>query len=382
MDLAARYGYEPILIPLFEATELYSRGVGEDTEVVEKQMYTFKDKAGRSITLRPEATAGIVRALIQAGGVTGPTKVSLWGPMFRYERPQKGRNRQFHQADIEYFGETSADADVEVIEFGYRYLVDLDIPDPVVALNSIGDTEDRTEFRELLAKWLMEREERLSVDARARIATNPLRVLDSKADADVVAEAPAPLDHLGPGAADHFSAVKRGLDRRGIPYTIDSRLVRGLDYYNRTVWEYFSPAFEAAQAALGGGGRYDPLFETLGGKPTPGVGVAMGLDRVIEALSDSDEARLDVFVVVAADVRRDDALALVAHLREAGVATDIDLGTRSVKSQFRTADRRRARVAIVVGEEWAGGEVTAKDLTSGVQDVIATDEIAAWVEGR
>ncbi len=276
VDLAEIFGYDAVLTPHFEATELFARGVGEATDVVEKQMYTFTDKAGRSLTLRPEATASLVRAMIQDGGVNGTAKIAMFGPMFRYERPQAGRRRQFYQGDIEYFGEPSADADVEVIEFGYRYLEEMGVPDVVVALNSIGDTEDRATYRELLGEWLTERAGELSDDARDRIATNPLRVLDSKADAHIVAEAPSPIDHLGLEAAAHFDAVQAGLRRLQIPYRIEPRLVRGLDYYNRTVWEYLSTSYEAAQDAAGGGGRYDGLFELLGGKPTPAVGVCYG----------------------------------------------------------------------------------------------------------
>ena len=377
--LAERYGYELILTPLFEATELFARGVGEDTEVVEKQMYTFLDKGGRSVTLRPEATAGIVRAFIEAGGVSTVAKTATWGPMFRYEQPQKGRNRQFYQADIEYLGEESPDADVEVIEFGYRYLLELDVSSPRVLLNSIGDPGDRRQYREILTAWLEERASGLSGDARKRMETNPLRVLDSKADAALVAEAPAPLDHLGVDAAAHLASVRRGLERRGVPYTIAPRLVRGLDYYNRTVFEYESPAFHAAQSSLGGGGRYDPLFELLGGKPTPAVGLAMGIDRIVAAAAAVDGPGLDVFVVIADARLRDEALDLVASLRDAGVRADADLGSRSVRAQFKAADRRQARWAAVVGEEWRAGDVTLRDMDSGEQTTVPAGEVARWV---
>lgn len=378
-DLAERHGYELVLTPLLEATELFARGVGESTEVVEKQMYTFTDKGGRSVTLRPEATAGIVRAFIGSGGVATTAKTATWGPMFRYEQPQKGRNRQFYQADVEYLGEESPDADVEIVEFGYRYLVELGVAAPVVLLNSIGDTADRARYRTLLVDWLSERASELSADARARMASNPLRVLDSKADAAVVADAPAPLDHLGTEAAAHFAAVRAGLERRSIPYTIAPRLVRGLDYYNRTVFEYQSPAFEAAQSSLGGGGRYDPLFELLGGKPTPAVGLAMGIDRIVLAMDDSEEPALDVFVVVAAADLRPSAIDLVADLRSGGLRADLDLADRSVRAQFRSADRRRARTAVVVGDEWHRGSVTARDMTTGEQTVIPVEKIPDWV---
>jgi len=381
-DLAAVYGYEPILIPVFEATELFARGVGETTEVVEKQMYTFADKGGRSLTLRPEFTAGIVRAHIQAGGVGTTAKTAAFGAAFRYERPQKGRNRQFYQADIEYFGEEAAAADVEAIEFGYRYLLEIGVAAPGVVLNSIGDAADRAHYRVLLSEWLTERADQLAPEARDRIASNPLRVLDSKADAAIVTAAPAPADHLGEAAAEHFAAVRAGLERRGIPYELDPRLVRGLDYYNRTVWEYVAAGYDAAQSSLGGGGRYDPLFETLGGKPTPGVGLAMGIDRILLAAEQNAEHALDVFVVVADQELAEEAEALVAELRSAGLRTDQDRGLRSVKAQFRAADRRDARTAVIVGEEWTGGTVTIRDLMSGDQDVITRQEIDTWVKAH
>jgi histidyl-tRNA synthetase len=378
-DLAERYGYELILTPVFETTELFERGVGEDTEVVEKQMYTFVDKGGRSVTLRPEATAGVVRAFIEAGGVATVAKTAMWGPMFRYEQPQKGRKRQFHQADIEYLGEESADADVEVIELGYRYLEELGVASPTVLLNSIGDPADRIEYRQILTRWLEERASAISAAARRRISGNPLRVLDSKADSAVVADAPAPVDHLGDEAHAHFAAVRRGLDRRRVPYAMAPRLVRGLDYYNRTVFEYQSPSFRAAQASLGGGGRYDPLFELLGGKPTPAVGLAMGIDRIVLAATADDGPVLDVFVVIADEELRAEAVDLVGSLRSRGLRADVDLGTRSVKAQFRAADRRGAGSVAVVGEEWHQGSVTMRDMGSGEQATVPIEEIAPWI---
>ena len=383
VDLAEIFGYDAVLTPHFEATELFARGVGEATDVVEKQMYTFTDKGGRSLTLRPEATASLVRAMIEGGGVNGTAKIAMFGPMFRYERPQAGRRRQFYQGDIEYFGESSADADVEVIEFGHRYLEDMGVPDVVVALNSIGDVEDRATYRELLSGWLRERAGELSEDARHRIETNPLRVLDSKADADIVAEAPSPVDHLGPEAAEHFDAVQAGLRRLQVPFRIQPRLVRGLDYYNRTVWEYLSTSYEAAHDAAGGGGRYDGLFELLGGKPTPAVGVAMGIDRImLMAEPDGGDPALDAFVVVADQHRRDAALDLVSELRRRGLRTDVELTERSVSAQFKAADRRSAATALVVGDEWADGQVTARDLDTGMEQSVALDEIEQWLKSR
>ena len=385
LDLAECYGYGLTLTPIFESTDLFARGVGEATEVVEKQMYTFTDKAGRSLTLRPEATASVVRAVLQRGRAGGIFKGSYWGPMFRYERPQKGRRRQFVQAGIEYLGEPSADADVEVIEFGYRYLESLGVPAVEVFINSIGDPEDRIAYREELVEYFTDAVDLLSEDAKRRINDNPMRILDSKADAEVAAGAPAPSDHLGTATRAHFETVLRGLERANIPYRLDPRLVRGLDYYNRTVWEYVPGGFDAAQNSVGGGGRYDGLFELLGGKPNPSVGLAMGMDRIILAMSEEEPLpALDAFVVLADqhDDARRDALDLVSRLRKGGLRVDIDLGRRSVKAQFRAADRRKSAAALVVGDEWGEGKVTARDLTTGDQEQIAVEEIERWLNNR
>ncbi len=380
--LAERYGYGLALTPLFEATELFARGVGEETEIVSKQMYTFTDKAGRSLTLRPEATASVVRAYLQEGR-TGVLKCAYSGPMFRYEQPQAGRRRQFHQVGVEYVGEPSPDADVEVVEVGYRLLEEAGIGGVVVLLNSLGDPADRSGYRELLRAFLTARVDLLSEEARRRLDTNPLRVLDSKVDAAVVGDAPATLDHLGPEAAAHFAAVRAGLDRRGIPYEIAPRLVRGLDYYNRTVFEYQARSYTAAQDALGGGGRYDPLAEFLGGPPTPGVGLAMGVDRIVAAMPGEAAAEaLGVFVVLADPERRAEAVDLAGALRAGGLSADLDLGERSVKAQFKAASRRGARVAAVVGAEWAEGRVTVRALSTGEEQTVPIVEVAAWAQAR
>jgi histidyl-tRNA synthetase len=381
-DMTERYGYDLILTPVFESTELFARGVGADTEVVEKQMYTFTDKGGRSLTLRPEQTASVVRAYLQAGG-QGVMKAAYAGPMFRYEQPQAGRRRQFFQLGVEYLGEPSIEADVEVIELGYRFLVNAGLDDIEVQLNSIGDASDRVAYRNVLQAYLLERRDELSADARRRIETNPLRVLDSKKDAAVVAGAPAPLDHLSQERRAEFDSIQHSLERLGVPCTVTPRLVRGLDYYNRTVFEYVPHGYEAAQNAVGGGGRYDPLAEILGGNATPGVGLSLGLDRILAALPTPDEAEtaLDVFVVVAGDHWSDAAL-LVSRLRDSGLRTDLDLGRRSVKAQFKQADRRAAAAALVIGDGWTEGRVEAKDLATGAQESIAVEEITSWMQRR
>lgn len=382
-DLAERYGYGTVLIPTFEDTDVFARGVGSDTEVVEKQMYSFEDKSGRSLTLRPEATAGIVRALIQSGGVRGRFKGAFWGEMFRYERPQKGRQRQFVQADVEFLGSGSAEADVEIIEFGYRFLEALDVQDVEVRLNSIGDPADRKRHAAALREYLEGRFDELSEDSKRRVESNPLRVLDSKADSGVVADAPVPTGFLGEAAKQHFEEVKAGLEALGIPYVVDERLVRGLDYYTRTVFEYIPTGYEAAQSSVGGGGRYDGLFELLGGKPTPAVGLAMGVDRILLASrSQGPRQSLDAFVVVADGELRQTARTITAELRSAGLRIDMSDIQRSVKAQFKQADRSRAAYAVVIGSEWSDDNVTVKDLDTGEQEVIAAKEIKGWLQAR
>ena len=381
-DLCAEFGYGLVMTPLFENTDVFARGVGTDTEVVQKQMYTFTDKGGRSITLRPEQTASIVRAVIQAGGVQGRFKGSYWGEMFRYERPQKGRTRQFVQGGVEYLGSESAEADVEVIEFGYRLLERLEVPDVEIRINSIGDPEDRAAYDDALRTFLRDHVDELSADSRTRIDTNPMRVLDSKADRGVVTGAPVPLDCLGAAADEHFEAVKQGLDDIGLAYVIDDRLVRGLDYYTRTVWEYVPTGYEAAQSSVGGGGRYDGLFERMGGRPTPAVGLAMGVDRILLASNHQpNTVRLDAFVVVASEDLRSAARLLTSELRSTGLRVDMNDRHRSLKGQFKEADRARATYAIVVGSEWNDGTVSIRNLTTGDQQVVSTKDIVTWLQG-
>lgn len=382
-ELAERYGYDLALLPAIEATELFARGVGETTEVVEKQMYTFEDRGGRSVTLRPEFTAGIVRAYIDAGA-QGILKVAAAGPQFRFERPQKGRRRQFFQVDIEYLGEPAPGADVEIIEFSFRLLEMVGVEGITLQLNSIGDAADRATYRDLLSAYLLDRRDELSDDARRRMDTNPLRVLDSKADAEVVAAAPVPIDHLGEDAAAHFAAVRQGLETLEIPYEISPRLVRGLDYYNRTVFEFSAAGVDAAQDSLGGGGRYDPLAELIGSKERiPAVGVAMGCDRIVEVMPMEEPPRLDVFVAVATPERRDEAMRWVSHLRSLGVRVDWDAaGERSVKAQFRAANRLGAAAAAVVGSEWDEGLVTVRALDTGEELQMAAEEVVEWTKRR
>ncbi|HEX5630130.1 MAG TPA: histidine--tRNA ligase [Acidimicrobiia bacterium] len=378
-DLAERYGYDLAVMPVLESTELFARGVGEGTDVVEKQMYTFEDRGGRSVTLRPEFTAGIVRAYLEAGG-TGVMKVAAAGPQFRYEQPQKGRRHQFFQLDLECIGDPTPRADVEIIEFCTRLFGDLGVPEVTVLLNSIGDAADRTSYRDLLQSYLSGVADRLTPDSRRRIDTNPLRVLDSKEDAAVLGDAPVPLDHLGDEAAAHFDAVRAGLEAAGVSYEIAPRLVRGLDYYNRTVFEFVSPAFEAAQSSLGGGGRYDPLAELVGSRTAvAGVGVALGCERIVAAMPPVTGPRLDLFVALATAERTAAAAAWVRALRAAGWRVDWVGGDRSLKAQFKSADRSGASAVAIVGDEWDDGRVRVKRLATGEEATVEIEEVTAWM---
>jgi histidyl-tRNA synthetase len=365
-DLAERFGYDLIIYPVFDSTEVFERGVGEGTDVVQKEMYTFHDRGGRSITLRPEATASVVRAYLASGSQI-PMKLAYSGPMFRYERPQAGRRRQFWQVGVEYLGEDSPQADVEVIELGYRFYRAIGLDGLEVQLNTLGDPASRAAHREALVSFLEHRRDDLSEDSRRRIATNPLRVLDSKEDRSKLEGAPMPVEFLSSDSIDHYSAVTRGLEHAGVPYVENPQLVRGLDYYTRTVFEYIATGLDAAQNAVGGGGRYDQLAEVLGGRHVPAVGFSLGIDRIVLALGqDSPPATaLDAFVVLADEPRRELAIGLVRDLRAGKLRVDMEPGARSVKAQFKAADRRRAQMAIVVGDEWEAGEVTIRDLYRG-----------------
>lgn len=378
-DWAARYGYDLVQTPIFESTEVFARGVGEGTEVVEKQMYTFEDKGGRSLTLRPEGTAPVVRAYLESGA-DGILKGAYSGPMFRYERPQAGRRRQFYQLGVEYLGSRAAAADAEVIELGYRYLVEAGVPGLTVQINSIGDAQCRPAYLELLTAYLEDRRDLLCADSLRRLDTNPMRVLDCKVCAPRLLDAPSPVDHLCDDCTEHHRTVRTILTRLEVPMEDAPRLVRGLDYYERTAFEYVATDLDAAQNAVGGGGRYDGLAELLGGRRVPGVGFALGLDRIVLTLGSGEGVRpLDLFVVVAGEWYLE-AVRLVSDLRRQGLRVDMDVEGRSVKAQFRAADRRGAAGALVVGDEWTENRVVAKDLTSGIQEVMLIEEVEPWAK--
>ncbi len=372
---ADRYSYPLVMNPIFEATELFQRGVGGDTEVVTKQMYTFTDKGGRSVTLRPEGTAGVVRAFLNSGA-SGAWKGAYSGPMFRYERPQAGRRRQFWQVGVEYLDVEGPAADAEVIELGYRYLSAVQVTGLELLLNSLGDELCRPGYVDLLRRYLEERRSRLCDDSVSLIEVNPLRVLDCKVCAPVLADAPAMKDHLCDPCATHYQQVKSALDGLGIAFREDARLVRGLDYYTRTAFEYIATDLTVAQNAVGGGGRYDGLAEAIGGRRTPGVGFALGIDRIILSSDLVPEPEVDVYLV--SETTPADALVAASRLREKGLRVDFDTEGRSVKAQFKAASRSEARAVVVLR---AGGALVDARVGEERGDV-PLPELASWLMGR
>jgi histidyl-tRNA synthetase len=383
-------GYEPMDTPIFEHTEVFERGVGEATEVVSKQMYTFNDRGGRSLTLRPEATAGIVRAVLENRLDRGslPVKLLCWGPMFRQERPQKGRYRQFTQIDIEAIGSEGPAIDAEIIELAARFLSEAGAECRLL-LNSLGhlDGSCRLGYLKALVDYLRTHENELAPEDRSRIDDNPLRAFDSKEEPTiaVMKGAPAITDHLCNDCEQHFDEVRRLLDALDLEYTIDHTLVRGLDYYTRTAFEFVSDDV-GAQASVLGGGRYDGLAESLGGGHLPGIGFALGVDRLLLAsrtLSEWQPRHVGVFVVALGGRARSEALPIVTELRRAGVGAEWDLMGRGMKGQMKSADRSGANWAVILGDdELDAGEVTLKDLATGEQQRIARGQLVIRVQAK
>lgn len=393
-DLMAGYGYAEIRLPVVEQTELFRRGVGEVTDIVEKEMYTFLDRNEESLTLRPEGTAGCVRAAIQHGLLNTPQRYWYAGPMFRYERPQKGRQRQFHQVGVEAFGVATPDMDAELILLTARLWRQLRIENAVeLQLNSIGSAASRADYREALVAYLREHESALDDDSRRRLDSNPLRILDSK-NPDVQAlleDAPVMADFLDRESRDDFARLCELLQAAGVSFTINHRLVRGLDYYNKTVFEWVTGKL-GAQGTVCGGGRYDSLVEQLGGKSVPGVGFAMGMERLVlllEACEVVPEAtgQADLYVVSVGDSAQREALVAIEQLRDelTQLRVVVHTGGGSFKSQMKKADRSGARLALIWGEdEVARGTVGIKTLRGqsvdgASQQSVALTELATTV---
>lgn len=387
-NLFGRYGYQPVYTPIFENTEVFTRGIGEATDVVGKEMYTFIDKGGRSLTLRPENTAGVVRCAINNSLTANGQSAKLYyaGPMFRYERPQKGRQRQFYQVGAEALGLSSPAVDAEMIVMLKEYFLALGIPNDSMRLlvNSMGDNACRPAFRDKVAAFIIDHSEQLCEECNARSATNPLRAFDCKNPkcAEVFTSAPQLADELCDECAAHHREVLELLDAADVSYTVDPRLVRGLDYYTRTVFEIQVDTGLGTQNAIGGGGRYDGLFEALGGKPTPGIGFAVGFERialVLEAFSVPTPGQdgIDIFIATSETGFRNTAFQVASDLRGQGFSALFDVADKSLKAQFKLADKAHARyIAIIAPDEFAQNKVVFRDMKSKEEQLVRLDEIS------
>ena len=383
-DLCARYGYKEIRTPMFEHTELFHRGIGEGTDVVDKEMYTFTDRGDRSITLRPENTASAVRAYLQNKlyGDSSLTKLFYIGSMFRYDRPQAGRMREFHQFGVEALGESNPAVDAEIIMLAMDLLGGLGLKDLKLSLNSVGCPKCRPVYRKVLQDFFRDKLEDLCDDCKDRFERSPLRILDCKADADkpYMADAPKITDCLCEECQDHFHKVQHFLTEAGVEFELDARLVRGLDYYTKTAFEIKYPPL-GAQSAVAGGGRYDGLIEEIGGNPTPAVGFATGLERVLLALEQQNllpemDTKTDAFVVALGEEAQGAAFKLLTKLRQAGLKAGMDYAGRSMKAQMKQANKANARFALIIGEdEVKEACVQLKDMEKSEQEKVSFDNI-------
>lgn len=381
-EISRRFNYREIRTPMFEQTNLFVRGVGETTDVVEKEMYTFEDKGKRSMTLRPEGTAGVVRSYVENKlyGEPDVTKLYYIGPMFRYERPQAGRQRQFHQFGIEAFGAVDPALDAEVIAFGYQFCRELGLKGVKVEINSVGNATSRAAYRQHLVDFLLPIKDTLTKESQARIDRNPLRVLDSKDDQDKFDGAPSILDSLDEESRTHFEKVKQNLDAMGVEYTVNPRLVRGLDYYTLTAFEFKAEGIGAIDT-IGGGGRYNGLVGELGGPDQPGIGFGIGLERIQLILEHQgvqlNEAKpLDVYMVALGEAAETEVTKQLFKLRQAGFSAERDYLGRKMKAQMKSADRFKARYTAILGEdELAQGEIALKNMETGEQRTVKLDQL-------
>ena len=380
--ICALAGYREIRTPIFEHTELFQRGVGDTTDVVQKEMYTFNDKGNRSITLKPEGTAGAVRALIESHMYADALPVKLYYascPCFRYEKPQSGRLRQFHQNGVEVFGAKDASVDAEIIQLAMQLLEANGIGDLKLNINSIGCPECRKAYHEKLRAYLEPKLSTLCKTCQERFERNPLRILDCKEDADKLTDAPAMLDNLCPDCASHFEKLKQYLTAMGLDYAVDPRIVRGLDYYTKTVFEIITET-PGGNLTVCGGGRYDGLVEELGGPATPGIGFGMGIERMImvqdlRGIAPEAPALYDAFVVTMGDEARMEGVRLVSELRAAGLKADLDHAARSMKAQFKYANKVGAsKVIVIAGDELEKGVVKIRDMSNSSEAEVARSE--------
>ncbi|HXH12621.1 MAG TPA: histidine--tRNA ligase [Alphaproteobacteria bacterium] len=385
-----RYGYAEIKVPIFEQTSLFARSIGEATDIVEKEMYSFEDQGGEKLTLRPEATAGICRAYVEHKLYQQPGFVKFYciGPMFRYERPQAGRFRQFYQIDVEAIGEASPVVDAEVLAMLVAFLRSLGLQQLELRLNSLGDAVCRPRYREALLAFIQQHLTELCVECQRRSERNPLRVLDCKKEdcRRVMREAPRTVDFLCKSCRQHFETVGRLLAGVGISYVLDPKLVRGLDYYTRTTFEVLAEGI-GAQNSVTGGGRYDGLIEEIGGPPTPGIGFAIGFERLVTVLEQQGlavaEPRPHVFVAPLGEAALPAAFTLVEQLRQAGLRAEIGYDEKSLRSQLRRANKLGAAFTLLLGErELATGKVAVKDMQGGAQEELALDAVAGYLRHK
>ncbi len=381
------YGFSEIRIPILEKTELFSRSIGDATDIVEKEMYSFTDKGDNRVTMRPEGTAGVIRAFIEHKlyALDQVSKLYYMGPMFRYERPQKGRYRQFHQIGVELTGVTDPMADAQVLTMLCHFFAELGLTEPSLQINSLGCPECRPAYRQKLKDFLRSRLDSLCDDCRRRYENNPLRTLDCKSAGckEATADAPSVLDNLCAGCADHFAQTQHYLRDTGTAFEINPRMVRGLDYYTRTTFELVTGLL-GAQSAVAAGGRYDSLIEQLDGPPLPGIGFAMGVERVVLLLAEQDfRKRPDIFIASLGEPARKEAFRLMCALQQQDVSVEMDYEGKSLKSQMRRADKFRSRFTLIIGEdELQRGNVVLKDMDKGIQEEITIDakEIARLVK--
>jgi histidyl-tRNA synthetase len=382
-EVSERFGYEEIRPPLVEAAQLYVRSIGESTDIVGKEMYVFTDRAGEELALRPELTAGVVRAVVQHGLLARRSLWRLWyyGAAFRYERPQKGRYRQFHQYGVECIGSPYPESDAEVILLAVAVLRELGIADYRLQLNTLGSPAVRQRYRTALVAYLESVREKLSPESQLRLERNPLRILDSKDERDqaLLRSAPLLIEYLDAESREHFEALCRMLQQQGVPFELNPHLVRGLDYYTHTVFEFVSSRL-GAQNAFGGGGRYDGLVESFGGPPTPAVGFSFGVERLLLLLPErTPDGAMEIYVA-RAEVEPEVALSLLEELRRAGYRAVGDLQRRSLKAQLREADRLGARLAIILGRtEWQQRRLVLRDLRNGQQWECPVQELGEHV---
>ena len=390
-DVCRRFNYQEIRTPIFEHTELFQRGVGETTDIVEKEMYTFKDKAGRSLTLRPEATASIVRSFVENKLYASPDPVKLFaiGPMFRYERPQSGRTRQFTQVDVEVLGSNDPSLDAEVISMALTKFQEMGLDELRLEINSVGCPVCRTKHREKLVAHLHELKDKLCEDCQSRLERNPMRILDCKNETcqTLTKDAPTVTQHLCDDCKTHYDQVKGYLDALGIKYVENPRLVRGLDYYTQTAFEIMSEGIGAV-GTLCGGGRYNGLVEEIGGNDVPGIGYAFSLERVSLALKAKNvrlkiDQGLDVYLIAIGDAAKTVGSKVLNDLRKNGVAAEMDYLNRKMKAQMKAADRAKTKFTIILGEdELNSNKVILRNMESGVQEEISMDLIVSAIEEK